>query len=376
MQNEVKREIIEDRQLIIPGDSYNHEHVAAVPPREQWSVWNPPTMREAKRAYRQIELYLRKGDSSLEWFEGWATKPNDKPAMGILSFGSFDYLNPKVHLTAKQIAHYGAEVRYGWDSPERRHRSAFKSWLYDMAEKLGYEATDQDQTDRCFDCQLAIDSGSSQPDRFSFVDGEGLLCELCCNKDPENAIRDEINLNGIATLNWEPTIKQSFDYENELLQITFKDTDQAVRFASLYAHNRMAIQRGHYSWDTCHGYVFAEDLNFQTKDDHDEENPNMSQAFGQDTWTSDHAIIEWKNSLANGLRTVDRQRQNEAWDKIMNAMEEDKNPLLYWLAQGWIDETPIFQSDKRLLDRLVADLEIIREDLGIELTELDEEGTN
>lgn len=351
----------------------------------------PLTMREAKRAMRQLTK-IQQGENAngeIEWYEGWANQPDNKPALGLLSFGSFPDMK-RGELTAKQRASYAKDEQYGrWDTPEHRHTSAFQNWLYGAAEKLGYEVTDQDQTSRCIDCQLAIDSGSSTPDRFTFVDGEGDLCERCCNNSPTMTIKGGIDQDGIHYLNWTPKIKnaQGFDYEAELLTICFKDCDSAERFARQYAKNHMAISRGCYSWDPVTCYLFSEDLTFQTKDKQipytgDGESYSMSHTFGQDTWTATNATIEWKPCYREQFRNLDRQRQDEAWQTILQwqpegskdelASLEDVSPLLYWLAQGWIEETPLFESDMAILKQLITDLELREEDLGLELTELEE----
>lgn len=328
--------IAQNRQVVIPADQYNSEFVAEVPPVESWSTWNPPTMREAKRAVRQLEKILRQGDCSLEWFEGWANaEPSNRTP--LFSFGTFSR------------GKWEQKTDGSWGYAE--DKSKFQDWLYGMVERLGWEATDMDQTSRCEGCNLAIDTGSSAPDKFSVSCGS-ILCERCCNEDPCETIRNEIGENGIHFLSWKPEVSEWFNHRNEMVTVVFKNRDKAEHFARHYTSKLMAILPGYYSWDTAKGFFFTEDAKFNCE----------GNAF--------YARIEWSDSRKNG--GFERERQDKAWAKITEAITPEDAPILFWLAEGWIDEGVFFENDMDLIERLCNELQIIKDDLHLITEELEE----
>ena len=329
MQNEVKREIIEDRQLIIPGDSYNHEHVAVVPPREQWSVWNPPTMREAKRAYRQIELYLRKGDSSLEWFEGWAnTEPANRTP--VLSFGTFSR------------GRWEQKPNGSWGYAE--DKSEFQNWLYGMVERMGWEATDMDQTTRCDGCNLAIDTGSSTPDYNHLSSSGETYCNKCANESLDCLIESIENFE--VHLRFRPTF-EGFDFDTTLTRAEFGTNYEAESFAKAWLKKFATFGSSL--------FFFANELPKIKSDS------PMEEAFGVIQYFPVRATIldlggAWNKSNDRGYRTAQGEGLATLATRIKHSgiIDPGMHPVLCSLVYGNMLQGVLFDEDIKALEYFFA----------------------
>ncbi len=300
---------------------------------DQWSkaltVHNLPEVpghisrREAKRAMRQIEKLLSKGDGSMDYYSEWALQNGQNAPLGILAFGSG--LDDKHNKRAPENARYG-----------------FSSWLWKVAEALGYECTDMDQTSRCDDCDGAVDTGSSTPDYYSIIEECSIVCGKCLNN---GNIADGINGSSFGYLSWKPEPARTDAYMlsiyGNLIEIVFDNDLSMERFQKdhLLSPNEC--------WKRIEGWHTRAHLWFR----HDNlKNESLAQYGKPDEWAVYRAHIEWPS----------RSRWEDCpvrgfWDFVEREVDEQRYPLLWYLAKGKIEEGLLFYCEIELLESLLND---------------------
>lgn len=288
--------------------------------------------RELKRAARQIHKLL--GDGSLDWYEGWANSRDCDSPSGLLAFGG--YLDNKHNKQCPKNARYG-----------------FSSWLWKCAEALGYECTDQDQTSRCEDCNLAIDTGSSIPDYYTIIQDSSIVCGKCANSQ----IADSINHSQHGRLTFKPHADKTDNYlisiYGNLIKLTFDYDSTAERFAKDHLLSPSE------TWSWVKGWHTSADLYFK----HDNlRNESLSNYGKPDEWAVYRARINWPEYH----NKHDFFPMHEFWSFVENKVEESKYPLLSFLAQGKIEEGLLFHCEIELLEQLLLEYnETCREDLRL-----------
>lgn len=281
------------------------------------------SLRECKRAMRQIEKLMAKGDGSMDWYEGWANQDNSSPSLGLLAFGS--------RLDDAHNKHCPQNKRYG-----------FSSWLWKVAEALGYECTDQDQTSRCDDCNLAIDTGSSTPDYYTIIQDSSIVCGKCAN----NQLADSINHSQHGRLTFKPHADKTDNYltsiYGNLIKLTFDYDSTAERFAKDHLLSPSE------TWSWVKGWHTSADLYFK----HDNlRNESLANYGKPDEWAVYRARINWPEYRDN----YDFFAMREFWSFVENRVEESKYPLLSFLAQGKIEEGLLFHCEIELLEQILIE---------------------
>jgi len=354
-QEKPYKHLLQNAQVYIPTSKYYPANMTTVVLPKFWSKWNPPTMREAKRATKHLELLVREGNMDLSWAEGYWNRSVD---VGVLIRGS------------------------SWGRKDEK----FIDFVFDVAERMGYDVEYNDSCSTCDQCNLAIDTGSTSPDPYQAINE--IMCEKCLNDDPIGNIEYCMNNDPFfGRLNWEPKLPQRFDYEKGFCQVEFENIDKAELFCKLYIKSgRMKTHQRHgYSWDPVTAYFFVDDLSFDVKDkrnDDDQEPANMSHVFDIDTYQAEEVEIEWKHANFP-TRLNQKSDQGILWEDIRDCLEaeEEKTPLLVWFCKGWITKGLWFQRDTATFNELIESwrssgherlTELIDQNLGLSRTELDE----
>lgn len=288
--------------------------------------------RELKRAARQIHKLL--GDGSLDWYEGWANSGSCDSPSGLLAFG--EYLDNKHNKQCPKNARYG-----------------FSSWLWKCAEALGYECTDQDQTSRCEDCNLAIDTGSSTPDYYSFQ----CECSIVCNKCLNNGIiGTSINQSPHGRLTWKPG-DQNDNYlqatEGNLIHVVFESDSAMESFAKDHL-----VSPSELWYRESYGYHGSSILCWFR---HENLKDSCLKSYGKpDEWAVYRARISWPQYS----RYEDNCPVRDFWELVEREVSEDEYPLLSYLAKGKIEEGLLFHCEVELLSDLFEQFNSNRYDSG------------
>lgn len=313
---------------------------------------NRITLREAKRAYRQIQKLLHAGDGRMDWVEGYANQSNSS-SLGLLAFGS------GIDDEARRL---NPENRYG-----------FSNWLWKCAEALGYECTDQDQTSRCGDCDLAIDSGSSTPDYYCVTDGD-IFCQACANNYPVDRIRQS----NYGHLSWKPEIES---FQDGMIELIF-DCAYSIEYfckAHLVSPNEYWMTGNRWSGA---GKLYFELSNLKTDQYTSEDGSEVETAYrAQINWPigfyRDYSEVpvankfwEWvqKRMEAESEERESCQDGVQALNTIINPMNlpspskqgSDDLPLLYRLAKGDVKEGVLFQAELDLINSLLESWNLSR----------------
>lgn len=291
---------------------------------------NRITLREAKRAYRQIQKLLNSGDGRMEWYEGYANQPNSE-SLGLLAFGS------------------GLDDEARRLNPENRY--GFSSWLWKCAEALGYECTDQDQTSRCGDCELAIDTGSSTPDYYCLTDGE-IFCQACANNYPVDRIRQS----NYGHLSWKPEIEP---IQDGMIELVF-----GCAYSIEYFCKAHLVNPNEY-WMTGAGKLYFELSNLKTDQYTSEDGSEAETAYrAQINWPigfyRDYSEVPVANKFWEWVQKNKMETEAKSWAIEDEEQVSEKLPLLYRLAKGDVEEGVLFQTELNILNSWLEEWNLSR----------------
>lgn len=315
---ETRRALLTDAQYVVIDEWSKAMNVHNLPADIPGHI----SKREAKRAMRQIEKLLAKGDGSMGYYSEWAHQNGQDAPLGILAFGSG--LDDKHNKRAPQHSRYG-----------------FSSWLWKVAEALGYECTDMDQTSRCEDCNGAIDDGSSTPDHYSIIGDCSIVCGKCLNN---GNIADGINGSSFGNLSWKPDPARTDAYMlsiyGNLIEITFEHDGCAERFRKdhLLAPTEYWAQP---HWNNSFRMWFRHN---------NLKNESLAQYGKPDEWAVYRAHINWP-----GYSRYEDCSMRAFWDFVEREVDEQKYPLLWYLAKGKIEDGLLFHCEIELLESLLVD---------------------
>ena len=296
---------------------------------------NRITLREAKRAYRQIHKLLNSGDGRMEWYEGYANQSNSS-SLGLLAFGR------------------GLDDEARRLNPENRY--GFSNWLWNCAEALGYECTDQDQTSRCGDCEWAIDSGSSTPDYYCLTDGE-IFCQACANNYPVDRIRQS----NYGHLSWKPEIEP---FQDGMIELVFACAYSIEYFCKAHLVNP------HEYWVTGNRWAGAGKLyfdlsNLKTDQYTSEDGSEIETAYrAQINWPigfyRDYSEVPVANKFWEWVQKNKMETEAKSWAINDEEQVSEKLPLLYRLVKGDVKEGVLFQTELNILNSWLEEWNLSR----------------